>query len=309
MSVPEIRPGPNGQRIAELHERARATETICLQSGWLGAKYRYQFRCQHGHEWDRTASTHRANAACPQCGYIRGAAKQRKSENLQRLQDIAQQRGGACLSTEYINARAKYEFKCAADHTWWTHGYAVLGGSWCRQCVFKAMLGKPKSAQVRAKLSIVQRLPDGLQRLQQKALEAGGRLLSTSYAGTKGLYFLKCAAGHEWKATGESILAGLWCRHCGYAKRRFSIEVAQQAAKARGGQCLSQTYQNNQTPLTWECDQGHVWEAPLSTVRNKGCWCAECYFMAKITRADSPARARYRNHPLLQPHACPDYEL
>lgn len=43
----------------------------------------------------------------------------------------------------------------------------------------------------------------------------------------------------------------------------------------RRGRCLSQRYTNTVTPMEWECEHGHRWEATWFRIRS-GAWCARC---------------------------------
>jgi hypothetical protein len=286
---------PVGLRIADVHQRARECDTVCTDTAWLGSRHRYTFRCALGHEWQRSARVQRTNAGCPDCGRARGGLKQRKHENLRNLHEIAKARAGHCLSVEYEGARSRYEFLCAEGHRWSAQADDVLSGRWCRLCAVSAMRGKPKPAGLMARLGEMRRLPDGLQQLQQRARDKGGECLSPVYLGVSVKHAFCCQAGHRFEILASTILKGRWCRECAFAATRLSLDAAQQAAQARGGLCLSQHYQNNSRPLTWQCDRGHVWNAPLSTVRNKGCWCAQCAWMQQITRPDSISRAKYRD--------------
>jgi hypothetical protein len=289
------RADPDGRRIAEVHQRARACDTVCTDAAWLGSRHRYTFHCLQGHQWQRSASVQRTNATCPDCGRARGGLKQRKVENLQKLHEIAKARGGHCLSVEYEGARRRYEFICASGHQWLAQADDVLSGRWCRLCAISAMRGRPKPAGMMARLGEKRRLPDGLQQLQQRAHDKGGECLSTTYLGGTRKYAFCCQAGHRFEMLASTVFAGRWCRACAFDATRLGLKAAQQAAKARGGLCLSVHYQNNQQPLTWQCDRGHVWSAPLATVRNKGCWCAQCAWMQRITRPDAIANAKYRD--------------
>ncbi|WP_449701810.1 zinc-ribbon domain-containing protein [Acidicapsa acidisoli] len=48
-----------------------------------------------------------------------------------------------------------------------------------------------------------------------------------------------------------------------------------QIARSRGGACLSREYTNSRTKLTWQCKDGHQWEAsPLNIKLGK--WCPAC---------------------------------
>ena len=62
--------------------------------------------------------------------------------------------------------------------------------------------------------------------------------------------------------------------------RKDSIENMKKLAKERGGKCVSTEYTNAQTPLSWECKEGHTWKATPSMVKgskNKpGTWCKIC---------------------------------
>jgi hypothetical protein len=49
-----------------------------------------------------------------------------------------------------------------------------------------------------------------------------------------------------------------------------------QLAKNQDGECLSDHYINAFTKLHWRCAKRHEWEAPPSSVKNKGTWCPIC---------------------------------
>eukprot|EP00975_Prorocentrum_lima_P062956 12888544-Prorocentrum_lima.AAC.1 len=51
--------------------------------------------------------------------------------------------------------------------------------------------------------------------------------------------------------------------------RRLTLAEANEAARARGGQCLSRKYEGLRKPLVWQCGEGHVWTAPLHSLRHK----------------------------------------
>ena len=49
----------------------------------------------------------------------------------------------------------------------------------------------------------------------------------------------------------------------------------QELAASKGGKCLSKVYVDSHTKLTWECSQGHAWDAKPNNVSN-GTWCPIC---------------------------------
>jgi len=52
-------------------------------------------------------------------------------DELQKLREIARQRGGKCTSTEYISAKKKVSWKCSLGHEWNATPSSVKQGNWC----------------------------------------------------------------------------------------------------------------------------------------------------------------------------------
>lgn len=65
---------------------------------------------------------------------------------------------------------------------------------------------------------------------------------------------------------------------------RLTIEDMREAARKRGGRCLSPHYRPGE-PLLWECAKGHTWKALGTSVRgsygNGGRWCSLCAYAAR----------------------------
>ena len=59
----------------------------------------------------------------------------------------------------------------------------------------------------------------------------------------------------------------------------LTLADIQQAAKFRGGKCLSQTMVKGDldTPLEWQCAEGHVFKASPRLILLGGHWCPECF--------------------------------
>lgn len=54
---------------------------------------------------------------------------------LAKAKEYAQNKGGDCLSTEYLGAKKELTWKCANNHIWNTkYKSVVLDNSWCPQC-------------------------------------------------------------------------------------------------------------------------------------------------------------------------------
>lgn len=74
------------------------------------------------------------------------------------------------------------------------------------------------------------------------------------------------------------------------AKRKFhTIDGMQRLAEKRGGDCLSRCYFNTVTKLTWQCKEGHIWEAPPDSII-RGSWCRECLMVKQRKSMDEVHR-------------------
>ena len=105
------------------------------------------------------------------------------------------------------------------------------------------------------------------------AEKRGGRCLSTRYVNDQTPLLWECAVGHRWRAQTRAVKSnryrrGTWCPECAIEKTKgrglleaLSIQEMQEIAEERGGRCLSGNYINNKTPLLWQCDTKHEWEA------------------------------------------------
>ena len=57
---------------------------------------------------------------------------------------------------------------------------------------------------------------------------------------------------------------------------RWAAEDVQEAAKFRGGECLSDTVESPYVKLKWRCADGHEFESSAYTVLRGGHWCPKC---------------------------------
>ena len=268
--------------LQRLQQTAAARGGQCLSAAYTLGNARYRFRCAEGHEWEAQGHQVFRGTWCPHCARVQRRAERRApEEGLARLQEAARGKGGTCLADSYHGVNASYRFRCSAGHEWDAVGGSVLRGTWCRRC--HDAPGAPARY----------RLQDGLARLQAIAAERGGQCLSTEYRGIDQLVRMRCAMGHVWDTPAERPLYGKWCRLCQIDATRLSLEDAQAAASARGGECLSKVYVNAHTKLSWLCDRGHQWQAVLASVRYLGTWCPQCKYMSMITNRKSKARAKY----------------
>ncbi|MFH1520520.1 MAG: hypothetical protein ABID61_02655, partial [Candidatus Micrarchaeota archaeon] len=56
---------------------------------------------------------------------------------------------------------------------------------------------------------------------------------------------------------------------------KLTIQNMKILAEKRGGKCLSNNYYDAHSKLTWQCNDGHVWEANSNKIQ-QGRWCPIC---------------------------------
>ncbi len=174
------------------------------------------------------------------------------------MQGIAAERGGKCLSKEYVNSSTKVLWECGEGHQWQATPHDIKRGRWCPKC------------------GVIRRVRGSIKDMQGIAAERGGKCLSKEYVNLYAKLLWKCGEGHQWEAIPHSISRGSWCPKCAVIRRTGSIKDMQGVVAKRGGKCLSTEYVNSSTKLLWECGEGHQWEAIPQSI-SRGSWCGECY--------------------------------
>jgi hypothetical protein len=243
--------------LQEMNIIAARKSGRCLSIEYLGSAKPLRWICAVGHEWDARPSSIKSGNWCPYC------ARNRKLEFEQMCQ-IARERGGRCLSTVYRNGRTPLLWECSQGHQWTARPENIKGGtrkkgSWCLECYNTRRIFRPKQ---------------DLKAMQELARSRGGQCMSATYMGSKTKLTWHCAYEHEWEARPVSVLQGTWCPVCA-RNQRLELSALQKIAANRGGDCLSQTYVNERTTLTWYCAAGHRWSATPAKVK-RGSWCPKC---------------------------------
>lgn len=115
---------------------ARALEWIRSQNGVVvrppftenGVPY-VEVRCQHCHEWKvRLTNLVHRRSWCAEC-------YGNKPLTIEAMREIAESRGGQCLSDEYHGLTQKLRWQCSFGHEWEATPNNVKNhGSWCPHC-------------------------------------------------------------------------------------------------------------------------------------------------------------------------------
>ena len=111
------------QRIAE----ERGGE--CLSDNYTNKDAIMKWKCSKGHMWFASfAPIKNRNVWCPDCCGT-------KKHTIELCQRIAEERGGECLSTKYINSRSYMKWKCKKGHEWdAVFSRIKLRNHWCPYC-------------------------------------------------------------------------------------------------------------------------------------------------------------------------------
>jgi hypothetical protein len=228
----------------------------CLSAEYINSMTPMRFRCTNGHEWETSYSAMMQGRWCTEC-----TKRQYAKKRLEEFKQHAADRGGKCLTKKYINDDIKILWECSKGHQWYARGSQVFNYDyWCPYCA-----GRHKT----------------IDDIKKIAIERGGECLSDVYVtGSVKLQF-KCAEGHLWFATPDSVNQGSWCPYC--SGRIRDLNDMHSIAAKLGGKCLSLQYNGCNTKLKWQCKKGHIFEEKPDNI-HKGYWCPVCHQDNKETK-------------------------
>ena len=202
----------------------------CLSKVYINNQSKLLWECSATHRWEAKPSHVLAGHWCPVCA---GVAK----NTIEKLQDIAHERGGECLSNAYVNARINLKWKCKFGHTWEATASNVTKGTWCPKCW-------GKNATINDMKIIAE--------------ERGGKCLSDKYVNSMTKLIWECSEGHRWKAPPNSIKAGRWCPECSpFISERICREAFEQIFKKKFPKARPKWLKNsmgNQMELDGYCE-------------------------------------------------------
>jgi len=248
---------PSKLSIQDMQEVALEKGGKCLSSSYVDCSTKLKWQCEKGHRWKSTPTDVNRGRWCKNCA-CKESAKKRKL-TIEEMKIIASSRGGKCLSQTYIDAITKLEWQCRKGHIWEATPAKIKSETWCKIC------GR-ENAFASRRLSI--------DLMHKIAAKKGGKCLSKKYINSKTRLKWQCEQGHIWQATPDSIKNGSWCQSWRAHKALQTMEAICAKATKRGMKCLSKKYINSKTPLKWQCEHGHIWQANPSGVRSY--LCLEC---------------------------------
>jgi len=104
----------------------------------LPAQTPVRWKCAEGHTWTSLARNVVSRGFwCPSCAAV--AHRRRAAPTIEDMRCTAADRGGKCLSEEYLGSATKLQWQCSEGHIFWQSPNNVrrkggAAGSWCRIC-------------------------------------------------------------------------------------------------------------------------------------------------------------------------------
>lgn len=181
----------------------------------------------------------------------------RQIQQLKIIKNIAIEKGGECLSNEYINNKLKLKFQCKNNHIWMASSHSIKNCTWCPTCA---------STNKENQLKIIQDI----------ATSNGGKCLSNEYVNSITKIDLECKKGHRWATTPAIIINDkCWCPICAGKNKDFNFIQLKNIILKKGGICLSDKYISSTNHIKIKCEQSHIFCISASNLKN-GSWCPIC---------------------------------
>ncbi len=199
-----------------------------------------------------------------------------RKDTIELFRQIAQARGGECLSSVYVDNKTELLWKCSTCSNIWKakpcniKGNRNKPGTWCPPC------GIRKIAKARM------RSIDDLQRLAEMHV---GLVVSPENLGSNKKHLWGCCNypyHPEFLMIPNAVQQGQWCPKCrGNAKPTSEElnELARQRAGSSSAKCYSMHYENTASVLEWWCGiEGHpiVSHIYKSVKYEQVLWCKLC---------------------------------
>ncbi len=107
----------------------------CFTTEYFNDETELELECKNGHRWKIRAQSVLRGSWCKECWRRERAGKHLVlKDGLEQARLIASQKGGECLSSEYINNVEPLHWRCGNGHTWKAPLSDVKRRTWCPQC-------------------------------------------------------------------------------------------------------------------------------------------------------------------------------
>jgi hypothetical protein len=240
-----------------------AVSNVQTKTGW---------ECQQRHKWKACYSSIQQGTGCPIC-----ACKARKTPL--DFQALAERRGFRWLGPEVRNHGTRTTWQCEQGHRWQARYKDIQRGKGCPTCA-----------------GVVPKTPDDYSALAE---QRGFRWLGPEVPNNQTKTVWQCQEGHRWEACYGSVQQGRGCPVCAGLIPKAPADYVT-LARERGLRWLGPEVPSTRTKTTWQCAQGHQWEARYGSIQ-QGQGCPVCAGVAPKTSAEYHALAEQRGFRWLGP--------
>lgn len=243
-------------QLTKYQKLASERDGELLNGKYLGAHIHHQWRCKNGHCFDLQPERF-AQRWCVECNL-----REVKNKEFDVIKDVAEKRGGRCLSIDYKNNSTKMLWECGneAKHQWWAVSASVKNGSWCPHCARPSQAIPSGESIVSKKINVSKMttaMRSGLKVLPKPVWPVGKKKASDLKIGeSREKYFLD------------------------------SLPAIRKVAKEMGGNCEGESFPGHGLAMGWCCEGKHRWKMSLFQFQN-GEWCKECQKISYTTQSKS----------------------
>jgi len=216
---------------------------------WVGPPVRKTsikttWRCSEGHEWETSYGNIYMGHGCPYCSGSRRLTEEHYHE-------LADSRGFRWLGPCVRNNRTKTTWECSSGHQWQAPYNSIRRGLGCPHCAQRA-----------------KKTDDDYSAL---AKQRGFKWIGGNPGSVLEKTLWECSEGHQWEARYSDIDTGYGCPFCAGTIPKTPADYHELAAE-RGFRWLGPEVPTTHDKTTWECGEGHLWEARYNDIQSgRGC--------------------------------------
>ena len=257
---------------ADYHALARERSFRWLGPEVSSTKTLTGWECEHHHQWEARYSDIQQGSGCPFCA---GKAPRIPAD----YHALAGERSFRWLGPEVSSTKTLTGWECKHGHQWEARYNDIRKGSGCPACA--GNLAKAPT--------------DYYALAEERGLRWIGPEVPNNHTTTE----WECPEGHRWEIPYSSIQQGRGCPFCAGLAPKVPTDY-HTLADERDFRWVGPEVSGIHVKTGWECEQGHKWEAPYSSIQ-QGRGCPFCAGKAPRIPADYHALAGERSFRWLGP--------
>lgn len=224
----------------------------------INTRQKSTWRCAKGHIFRSQYSNIKNNdSGCPTCALERASVLFRKHPV--DYHSLAVESGIEWIGPEVNRTNLPTGWRCPLGHEWMASYNNVSKHRDCRICRRQRNIERTRLT------------PDDYHAL---ARSLGFEWLGPPVLKNTEYTNWRCSQGHVWETTYNQLQHGHDCTYCSMPFRRGDV-FFRELAQERGFVWLGPIPKTSHHKTTWQCQQGHQWEAVTSNIKG-GTGCPQC---------------------------------